>query len=186
MADYDPLDMDQPPADYDPLDLGTTTLLASKLTAAQARTDKRKQLCIQTLATTGNVTTACTAAGWARSTYYHHQKADKAFKALTEEALEVAIDLLEQHARNLAIQGVEEPIYQGGILVGSKTKYSERMVEILLKAHRPDKYRDNMKLEAAVTGGVLVVPGISSESDWEREAKAQQAEHRASQGDDDK
>ena len=49
-------------------------------------------------------------------------------------------------------------------------RYSDRLLEVLLKARRPETFRENMKLEAHVTGGVLAIPqsdqaNLSAE-DW--------------------
>ena len=183
---FDPLDMDWEPSPLnDPLDLEEVTaavVVQTKRRAHELRCDRKKALFIQTLATSGNITTSCAAAGWCRKSAYHHRDADPQFKELWEEALEVAVELLEAQARSLAIKGVDEPVFQNGILVGHKRRYSEKMLEILLKAHRPEKYRDNLKVEADIKGGVLVVPGIATDSDWESQASAQQAQHRTYTG----
>ena len=184
---FDPLDMSWEPEPLDdPLSVSEVGEAMTKITgkrAHEARCDQRKRLFLQTLAVTGNVTASCAAAGWARKTSYHHKEVDPEFRALWEEALEVSIDLLETQARSLAVNGVDEPVYQNGVLVGHKRRYSEKMLEILLKAHRPEKYRDNMKIEADVKGGVLVVPGIATDTDWESMASSQQAQHRSNTGD---
>lgn len=183
---FDPLDMDWDPTPIsDPhsvSEVAERVQTVVRRRADQLRCDAKKALFLQTLAVTGNVTAASASAGWSRKCSYLHRKADKDFADLWDEALEVAIDLLETQARSLAVNGVDEPVFQNGVLVGHKRRYSEKMLEILLKAHRPEKYRDNMKIEADVKGGVLVVPGIASDTSWEAAAAAQQAQHRGNTG----
>lgn len=54
---------------------------------------------------------------------------------------------LEAEARRRAMDGVDEPVYHKGEVVGHVRKYSDTLLIFLLKAHRPHKYRDNYKIE---------------------------------------
>jgi len=72
------------------------------------------------------------------------------FAAAWDEALEIATGSLELEARRRAQKGVLEPVYYKGKKVGAVRKYSDTLLIFLLKAHRPDKYRDNVRHE--VTG----------------------------------
>jgi hypothetical protein len=55
-----------------------------------------------------------------------------------------------------AVDGVEEPIYSpSGKYLGSKTLYSDKLLELLMKADNPERFRD--RKEVAVTGTVLNV-----------------------------
>ena len=49
----------------------------------------------------------------------------------------------------LGVRARLEPIYYKGELVGHVRKYSDALMMFLLKAHRPDKYRDNIKVDHA-------------------------------------
>lgn len=93
-------------------------------------------------------------------------------------ALSVAVDVLENEARRRAVDGVEDVIVQKGIqafvrdpatgeLVLDENgkpipltirKYSDGLLTLLLKANRPEKYRENIKADVTVTGGVLAIP----------------------------
>ena len=65
---------------------------------------------IESLAQHGNISLATASAGWrSRSTPYAHKEADINFGILWDEALEVAMDSLEQQARERAM-GWQEPI----------------------------------------------------------------------------
>lgn len=75
------------------------------------------------------VSEACRAAGIARSTSYRERKADAKFAAAWKEVEERAVEELEQIAYERARDG------------------SDRLVEFLLKAKRPDTYRERLSIE---------------------------------------
>ena len=41
------------------------------------------------------------------------------------------------------MQGVQEPVYQGGELVGHKQVYSDRLMELMLQGRRPERFTKN-------------------------------------------
>ena len=101
----------------------------SKPPVRTVRTDRARDLFLTTLRETCNVSAACRAANIGRRTAYDWRNADAEFSAAWEEAEEEAVDKLEEVARNRAIDS------------------SDRMLEILLKAHRPDKYVERFRNE---------------------------------------
>lgn len=102
---------------------------------------------LASLAETGNVTAAARAASIDRTTAYHRRDLDPAFAAAMAEALEVATDDLEGEARRRAKDGVEKPVFQGGEQVGTVREYSDTLLIFLLKAHRPEKYRERYDIK---------------------------------------
>ena len=54
-------------------------------------------------------------------------------------------DVLEDEAVRRAKEGVEEPVYQGGKLVGHVQKYSDTLLIFLLKGAKPQKYGDKVR-----------------------------------------
>lgn len=86
------------------------------------RTDRARETFLEQLRLTCNVSHAARSAGIGRRTAYDWRDADPDFAAAWDEAEDEAVDALELAARNRAIDG------------------SDRMMEILLKAHRPEKY----------------------------------------------
>ncbi|QXN72395.1 terminase small subunit [Rhodobacter phage RcSimone-Hastad] len=148
-------------------------------------TDKRKAIFIRTLAQTGIVGRSATAAGWPRGYAYTVRQEDPEFAKLWDQAVEFSTDALEEAARVRAVDGISKPVYQQKELVGYVTEYSDTLLIQLLKAKRPNEFRENVSLQADVKGGVLVVPGVASTDAWESAAGANQAEHRGSQGDQD-
>ena len=105
---------------------------------------------------TGNITASAAAAGIDRRTYYARLKANRTFAAAVEDAREEAIDRLEEAARLRAVDGVDEPVYQKGKLCGYVRRYSDALLSLLLRANRPDKYRERQQVD--LSGNVGIVP----------------------------
>lgn len=103
---------------------------------------------------TCNVTKAAQAAGVSSSAVYSLRRSDVLFAERWEEALQEGIDLLEHEAHRRAFRGVEEPVFYQGSECGSVTKYSDQLAMFLLKAHRPEKYRERSEVKQEVSGGL--------------------------------
>ncbi len=101
---------------------------------------------LEKLAECGNVTRACKAAKVARWTAYRHRRDDPAFERAWDEALSIAVGLLEDEAWRRAREGWLEPVFFKGEQQGSVRKYSDTLLIFLLKAHNPAKYRENLDL----------------------------------------
>lgn len=125
-------------------------------------TEERKLLFLDTLRTTVNVTLAAQAVGISSGTAYRHKKDDALFAERWDEALQEGIDLLEHKAHQRAFLGVEEPVFHKGEVCGYVTKYSDALTALLLKAHRPDKYRERSQVDQNVSGGLQfnIVTGV--------------------------
>ncbi len=117
-----------------------------------------QQLFLERLSVCGNVSESATAAGVCRATCYRESEADKDFRDAWQDAQEQANDLLEKEARRRAIEGCDEPIFYKGEDVGSIRKYSDTLMIFLLKAHRPEKFRETVQLNhAGHDGGRLEI-----------------------------
>ncbi len=119
---------------------------------AERETAGNKAAFLAEFAERGIVTHACQAAGVSHSVVYDWYGKDDEFASAWDEAKEQATDELEAEAWRRAVKGVERPVFQGGEAVGHVTEYSDRLLELMLKANRPTKYRENTSLEiTAVT-----------------------------------
>ena len=107
-------------------------------------------LFFEQLAKTCNVTASAAAIGVSRQHVHHLRRTKPDFAKDWDDALERATDALEYAARTRAIDGYQRPVYQRGELVGYEPCYSDALMITLLKAHRPDKFRDT---------GVSLPPG---------------------------
>ena len=103
-------------------------------------TDTEDSLFLSKLTECGNVTRACRAANVARSTVNRRRQVDPEFAAKWMEALDEAGDDLELEARRRAVEGVERSIIRNGEVVATVREYSDRLLAILLKAAKPEKY----------------------------------------------
>ena len=77
------------------------------------------------LAQTSNVTLSAQMAGIARATVRERYDTSPEFRKACDDAINQGVDILEAEARRRAMSG------------------SDLLLIFLLKAHRPDKYRDN-------------------------------------------
>ena len=94
-----------------------------------------------------SVTAACKAAGISRSAAYDWRNDDAAFGKTWDEALEAGTDRLEDEAHRRAVEGVERPVFQQGRQVGSVREYSDTLLLALLKARRPERFKDRATFE---------------------------------------
>lgn len=127
------------------------------------RTDRAREKFIETLAETCNVSEACRAAGIGRSAAYQWKAEDPAFGAAWKDAEEEATDKLEREAWRRAVEGTDKPVTFQGVICDTYKEYSDRMLELLLKAHRPDKFVEKRQLEHGVTpeAAELIRQGMS-------------------------
>lgn len=90
----------------------------------------------------GNVRLSCEAAGITRQALYSRLASDDDFARAMKDAREEATDRLEQEAWRRAHDGVPEPVFYQGEKVGVVQRYSDTLMQTLLKANRPAKYRE--------------------------------------------
>ncbi len=105
------------------------------------------------LSETGNVLRSCKHAGISRQTAYNWRE-DPLFALAWKHALEDASDLLEEEARRRAYHGVDKPVFYQGDECGQIREYSDTLLTLLLKANNPDKFRENVNLQASVDARV--------------------------------
>jgi len=127
-------------------------------------TDVRKLIYLDNLAITGVQQTSAQRAGVSAESLRHHRKNDPQFHEAETGVLMVFAESLEVEAHRRAVEGVDRPIYQRGELVGTEKVYSDQLLAMLLKANKPDKYRENQKVEIEHKGGVLLIPASPEDS----------------------
>ena len=114
-------------------------------------TPEKREKFVTVLRETANVTGAARSISMSRTAVYERRKSDKAWADAWDNAIEEAVDALEHEARRRALAGVEKGIYYQGARVDTMREYSDVLTIFLLKAHRPEKYRE--KFEHSGPGG---------------------------------
>jgi len=112
---------------------------------------------LKKLAKTGIVCVSCKSARVDRSTAYRLRKSDAKFKERWDEAIEAAVESMELECRRRAVDGVKKPVYQGGKLVGEITEFSDTLLIFMLKALRPEKYRDRYESKVSIEANEIKV-----------------------------
>lgn len=103
----------------------------------------------------GNIYHACQVSGMDRGTVYWLQEHDETFSLEFQQADAIATERLEKEAYRRAHDGVEKPVYYVGVQIGAITEYSDGLLQFLLKARRPDKYKDRLALDIPALVKVL-------------------------------
>jgi hypothetical protein len=111
---------------------------------------------IERLRECANVSRAAKDAGINRRTAQRERLNSETFREAWDDAMEEAIDALEEEARRRAFEGVNEPVYYQGEQVGTVRKYSDTLTIFLLKGRRPEIYGDRVKQEVSGPGGAPV------------------------------
>jgi len=99
---------------------------------------------LELLSQSCNVTLACKGAGITRETAYVHKKELPDFATAWEDAKEAAIEILEAEAWQRA------------------RKQSDVLMIFLLKAHKPEKYRERTEIDVTSNGKPLIEPLIAA------------------------
>jgi len=103
---------------------------------------KKQESFLTAFSECGNVTLAARRAGLHRQRVYDWQEHDEKFSLAFNIAKEMAGDELEAEAWRRGVDGWDEPVYQNGKLAGYIHKTSDALLVMLLKAAKPEKYRE--------------------------------------------
>lgn len=95
----------------------------------------------------GNVSEACEAIGIGRTAAYEWRKDDDDFATQWNDVVDKHTDALVSKVYERAFDGWQEPVFYQGDECGTVTKFSDSNAQFLLKARRPNEYRENHKIE---------------------------------------
>lgn len=130
---------------------------------AQKPLDENKKIkFLMALSETGRIMEACNKAGIAHNSMRLWRAANAEFAEEIQCAFKVYAESLEREAHRRGVEGYEEPVFgnmgpgMGSGEVGRVRKFSDRLLEIMLKKNNPE-FRDSVKVDANFSGGVLVV-----------------------------
>lgn len=116
----------------------------AKIVAAQKKsggqtlfTPERAEVFCQELARTAQVSAASEILQITRQTAYAWREKYPEFEKGWDAALKVGMTRLEDEGVRRAVDGVLEPVYYRGKVVGKITKYSDTLLTFMLAAHNP-------------------------------------------------
>jgi hypothetical protein len=109
-----------------------------------------------------------------------HMTTDPEFATRYQEAITMREQLItilrEEEADRRAIEGWDEPVFQNGIQVGVIRRFSDKLMELRLKATNPRKYAERYE-HTGVDGGPIVQQVVggptrpASIAEWERQVR---------------
>ena len=120
-------------------------------------TKTRQTAFLDGLRETGTLSGAARQSHVSRSTHYRWLARDPDYESAFAAATDEATDRLEEEARRRALDGVDEPIFYRGERIGVTRRYSDALLILLLRAKRPEQFRDTVDLTTRTddTGTVL-------------------------------
>lgn len=104
----------------------------------------------------GIIHKACDVSGLSSSCLSRLRKRDPDFLEAFKRAREAAADKLEAEAYRRAVEGYDRPIYQKGEKVGVEKVYSDRLLEIMLRANKPEKFSPAQRTELSGPDGAPI------------------------------
>lgn len=113
----------------------------------------------------GVITRAAEVAQITPKTHRNWLEADEVYAEAFGRAKQAAVDTLEAEARRRAVEGVLEPVFYEGEVVGHRVRHSDNLAMFLLKGNAPDKFRE--RSEVQVRGSLSVAMALREMSDEE-------------------
>lgn len=99
---------------------------------------------------------AAKVAGFSRYAVYRLKADNAAFADALAEAEEAGTQFLEEEARRRAVEGVERPLVSNGQVIATVRDYSDTLLIFLLKARRPNVYRERFSVDQTINGTINV------------------------------
>lgn len=123
----------------------------AKAAGRTRRTVKRdwKPDFLEAFAECGTIKAACYRAKIGRTVVFDARNTDEAFAQAFDEIEEETTEHMEREAYRRGVEGVDEPVFWQGRESGAIRKYSDTLLIFMLKARRPEKYRDRHSIEHA-------------------------------------
>lgn len=105
-------------------------------------TPARQIAFIEALADTGSVAAACKAVDMSTVGAYQLRRQDGAdeFRDAWDRAIDLGVRRIEDVTMDRALNGVEEPVYSYGALIGTRTRYNDRLLMFILRNRLPERF----------------------------------------------
>lgn len=122
---------------------------------------------LASFATRGVVQHACNESGVGRSTVYAWLEHDEQFAMEFHQAETKSTELLEAEVYRRAHDGVERerPIFHKDVQIGTEiiTEYSDTLAMFVLRARKPEKYREKYVLGSGDQAPIKAYVGVNLE-----------------------
>jgi len=141
-------------------------------------TPTRQCAFIEALADTGSVAAACKAVNMSERGAYHlrRQPGAEEFRHAWDIALDLGVRRVEDVVMDRALNGVEEPLYSYGKLIGTRTRYNDRLLMFILRNRGPDRF--GARIDGGRAKGLNAVGKMEAErlkQQWRAEWEAEHA-----------
>lgn len=138
--------------------------VAKRKRSAVGRLRPWHKVFLKAFAQCGIIRVAAEQAGIGRTAIHDALHSNPKFAAQYAEALVQADELIEAHALRRATVGEPEPLFMntknGPVQVATLMRKSDRLLEFILKARRPEKYRENIRQEISGPNGAPLQSAI--------------------------
>lgn len=138
---------------------------------------------LNALSECGNVTAACEASYLTRTVVLRIKASSPLFATDYGIAESMGADGLEDEARRRAFTGWDEPVFYKDSVVGQKRKFSDTLIQFLIKGAKPEKYADRTKNEN-LNANMQVEPMDRAERQRRFDSLVAISEHRLKQAGD--
>ncbi len=105
-------------------------------------TKRKRDTFLAVLREKANASAAARAIGVSPQALYIYKDLHPTFAAEWKNAVDEAVDKLEQEAWRRASDGVDKPVHYKGERVDTIREYSDALLMFLLRGHRPNIYRE--------------------------------------------
>lgn len=136
-------------------------------------TPERQRAFIEALADTGSVTAACKIVAMSTHGVYHLRRSPGAdeFREAWARALDLGVQRIEDVAMDRALNGVEEPLYSYGKLIGTRTRYNDRLLMFMLRNRAPERFAEG---KAKGLGAIGEMEKERLKKKWRKDWEAEQ------------
>ena len=146
-----------------------------KKNIAQIISEKRKEKFVELLAESGKPTDCAKAVGLTTPKHlYKMRSEDPDFAEKWDLAIRVHVARMEEEADRRGMEGIMEPVYYKGEVVGHKRNFSDQLLMFRMKGEAPEKYAQNLKVSGGIEGkfGVAFLPMTAADMEsWERRSQ---------------
>jgi len=104
--------------------------------------EQKMDAVLENIEKSGNISASCRKAKVARKNIYEWEDTIPEFAKRLAKAKRIGADGLQDEANRRAFDGVLKPIFHQGVKVATVREYSDTLMIVLLKAHKPEMFKE--------------------------------------------